>query len=192
LFLFFTDVANLDAITPLRPLFRIVAPQPIAIRESALIDHRLRVRGLPLRWRTGSMTGSRSIALWTNSFAGRINFGFTSTHSSRATVAGWRATMCAMVCPWISRCIVGSCDQISNRFFNIAHRHWRHASRPHTRFNDDVLPPHFGKCDSFLKTWAARFRRLARDYDRLAITLAGCHWLAFALFRLKSLFTKSA
>jgi transposase len=27
--------------------------------------------------------------------------------------------------------------------------------------------------------WAARFRRLARDYERLAATLAGYHWLAF-------------
>jgi transposase len=27
--------------------------------------------------------------------------------------------------------------------------------------------------------WAARFRRLARDYERLASTMAGYHWLAF-------------
>jgi transposase len=40
--------------------------------------------------------------------------------------------------------------------------------------------------------WAARFRRLARDYERLATTLAGYHWLAFALLMLKSLFAKSA
>ena len=36
--------------------------------------------------------------------------------------------------------------------------------------------------------WAARFRRLARDYERLAITLAGYHWLAFATLMLHSLF----
>jgi len=40
--------------------------------------------------------------------------------------------------------------------------------------------------------WAARFRRLARDYERLARTLAGYHWLAFALLMLKCLFAKSA
>ena len=40
--------------------------------------------------------------------------------------------------------------------------------------------------------WAARFRRLARDYERLASTLAGYHWLAFALLMLQSLFAKSA
>jgi transposase len=36
--------------------------------------------------------------------------------------------------------------------------------------------------------WVARFRRLARDYERLASTLAGYHWLAFATLMLKSLF----
>lgn len=36
--------------------------------------------------------------------------------------------------------------------------------------------------------WAARFRRLARDYERLASTLAGYHWLAFATLMLNSFF----
>ena len=40
--------------------------------------------------------------------------------------------------------------------------------------------------------WTARFRRLARDYERLASTLAGYHWLAFALLMLKSVFAKRA
>jgi transposase len=39
--------------------------------------------------------------------------------------------------------------------------------------------------------WAARFRRLARDYERLSTTLAGYHWLAFVILMLKSLFAKS-
>jgi len=38
--------------------------------------------------------------------------------------------------------------------------------------------------------WAARFRRLARDYERLATTLAGYHWLAFAMLMLASAFSK--
>lgn len=32
--------------------------------------------------------------------------------------------------------------------------------------------------------WAARFRRLARDYERLPSSLAGLHWLAFACLML--------
>jgi len=34
-------------------------------------------------------------------------------------------------------------------------------------------------------SWMARFRRLARDYERLADTLAGLHYIAFALLMLK-------
>lgn len=43
--------------------------------------------------------------------------------------------------------------------------------------------------------WAARFRRLARDYERLPETLAGLHFLAFAillLVRFASLMTEDA
>jgi transposase len=40
--------------------------------------------------------------------------------------------------------------------------------------------------------WVARFRRLARDYERLASTRAGYHWLAFAILMLQALFAKSA
>ena len=36
--------------------------------------------------------------------------------------------------------------------------------------------------------WVARFRRLARDYERLPTSLAGIHWLAFACLMLNSLF----
>jgi transposase len=39
--------------------------------------------------------------------------------------------------------------------------------------------------------WAARFRRLARDYERLPSSLAGLHWLAFACLRLNSIFRQS-
>jgi transposase len=33
--------------------------------------------------------------------------------------------------------------------------------------------------------WTTRFRRLARDYERLPETLAGLHFLAFAVLMLK-------
>jgi transposase len=35
--------------------------------------------------------------------------------------------------------------------------------------------------------WASRFRRLARDYERLPSSLAGLHWLAFLTLMLNSL-----
>jgi transposase len=40
--------------------------------------------------------------------------------------------------------------------------------------------------------WVSRFRRLARDYERLPETVAGLHWLAFLTLMLSSLFHKSA
>jgi transposase len=40
--------------------------------------------------------------------------------------------------------------------------------------------------------WAARFRRLSRDYERLPSSLAGLHWLAFATLMLNSILHQSA
>lgn len=40
--------------------------------------------------------------------------------------------------------------------------------------------------------WAARFRRLARDYERLPSTLEGIHWIAFLTLTLNSLFRQSS
>ena len=37
--------------------------------------------------------------------------------------------------------------------------------------------------------WLARFRRLARDYERLPTTLAGLHFLTFAILMLKRMVT---
>jgi transposase len=36
--------------------------------------------------------------------------------------------------------------------------------------------------------WMARFRRLARDYERSATTLAGLHYIAFACLMLHRAF----
>jgi len=40
--------------------------------------------------------------------------------------------------------------------------------------------------------WMARFRRLAKDYERLAPTVAGLHFVAFACILLTRLFTMIA
>jgi ligand-binding SRPBCC domain-containing protein len=56
-FPFFGDALNLEAITPPWLGFRVVTPGPIEMEPGARIEYRLRLHGIPIRWRT-------TIAVW--------------------------------------------------------------------------------------------------------------------------------
>lgn len=51
-FAFFSDAANLDGITPPWLHFRTITPRPVEMHLGAVIDHRLRIHGFPVRWRS--------------------------------------------------------------------------------------------------------------------------------------------
>jgi ligand-binding SRPBCC domain-containing protein len=50
-FAFFADPANLETITPSFLHFRLLTPG-VELRRGATLDYRLRLRGVPFRWRT--------------------------------------------------------------------------------------------------------------------------------------------
>ena len=52
IFGFFADAYNLQMLTPDWVNFEILTPKPIQLRAGALIDYRLRIHGLPVRWQT--------------------------------------------------------------------------------------------------------------------------------------------
>ena len=51
-FPFFEDAWNLEAITPPFLGFEVTTPRPLEMRPGALIDYRLKLHGVPVRWRT--------------------------------------------------------------------------------------------------------------------------------------------
>ena len=52
MFAFFAQARNLELFTPGWLRFEVLTPEPLDMKEGTLIDYRLRLHGLPLRWRS--------------------------------------------------------------------------------------------------------------------------------------------
>ncbi|MBZ0114672.1 MAG: SRPBCC family protein [Thermoanaerobaculia bacterium] len=51
-FEFFSNAQNLQSLTPPWVGFEVLSPLPIEMRPGQLIDYRIRVHGIPLKWRS--------------------------------------------------------------------------------------------------------------------------------------------
>ena len=51
-FPFFADAQKLELLTPPWLCFQILTPMPVEMRVGALIDYRISLRGVPMKWRT--------------------------------------------------------------------------------------------------------------------------------------------
>jgi len=51
-FHFFTDASKLEQLSPPWVHFRLLTPQPIAIRAGTTLDYRMRIYAAPIRWRS--------------------------------------------------------------------------------------------------------------------------------------------
>jgi ligand-binding SRPBCC domain-containing protein len=51
-FSFFSDALNLELITPPWLRFKVLTFSPVEMKEGTVIDYRLKLRGIPLRWQS--------------------------------------------------------------------------------------------------------------------------------------------
>jgi ligand-binding SRPBCC domain-containing protein len=52
IFPFFAEARNLEKLTPAFLKFEVLTPAPIIMRAGLIIDYRLKVHGVPIRWKT--------------------------------------------------------------------------------------------------------------------------------------------
>jgi ligand-binding SRPBCC domain-containing protein len=84
IFPFFADAKNLGTVTPPWLHFEILTAGHIEMRVGTLIDYRIRIHGIPVRWRTRITVWEPHTGLSTNRSRVHIGGGFTNTVLKRA------------------------------------------------------------------------------------------------------------
>ncbi len=94
----FSNAFELEKLTPTWLRFSVITPPPIAIGRGTLIDYRLRVHGLPLRWQSLIAIGGRRNNSSTSKPAARFGDGATSTRLRQSKAALYAATLSTILC----------------------------------------------------------------------------------------------
>ena len=98
-FSFFADAGNLELLTPPQLNFHILTPRPLEMRVGLLIDYRLRVRGIPLRWQSEITAWEPPHRFVDEERRGPTAFGSTNTFLKNAMAERSRSTGCVTPCP---------------------------------------------------------------------------------------------
>jgi len=101
-FEFFRSPGNLSRITPPGMGFRIITPQPVIMKEGALIDYTIRLLGIPLHWTTMITAYDPPHLFVDQQIRGPYSF-WHHTHSFREVDGGTEMTdtVCYVLPGWV-------------------------------------------------------------------------------------------
>jgi hypothetical protein len=98
IFRFFADATNLEVLTPPWLRFCVLTPPPIRMHPGALIDYKLRVHGLPVKWRSEITAWEPPTCFVDEQRRGPYRTWITNIASKRAARGHSARISCATLC----------------------------------------------------------------------------------------------